>query len=226
MVAKSGRGWQLAPCLVTLIDETDRLWPHRSRVSDGSIGDERHQATTSDHNPRGGWVTALDITEDNDNGPDLWALWNHLVTSQDPRVKYLIYEGRIASSYPAHGQPAWTSRPYSGINAHERHLHVSVLPERMHAVAMGWWGFRAGEGLHKPPLRIPDRPYPGVIELGDRGPAVGAWQQALAERGYPITVDGIYGEQTWTYVVDWQTKHDLFPDGVAGPRTWHTVLFA
>lgn len=126
MVATSGNGWRLAPSLVALMNETDRLWPNRSRVSDGSIGDPAHSARTSDHNPANGWVTAVDITEDPRNGPDLVAFWDHLTATRDQRVKYLIYEGRIVASYAVSGVPAWTPRAYSGANPHDRHLHVSV----------------------------------------------------------------------------------------------------
>lgn len=126
MVATSGDGWRLAPSLVALMNETDRLWPNRNRASDGSIGDTSHSARTSDHNPSNGFVTAVDITEDPVNGPDLAAFWNHLVATRDGRVKYLIYEGRIVASYPVSGVPAWTPRVYSGANPHDRHLHVSV----------------------------------------------------------------------------------------------------
>jgi hypothetical protein len=228
MVARSGPGWALAPSLGALIDQTDRLWPNRSRVSDGSIGDAAHQATTSDHNPRDGFVTAVDITEDLEHGPDLWALWHHLVDGRDPRVKYLIYERRIIKSYvdPA-GRPAWIAQPYDGINAHATHLHVSVLAtDKGLRSPLAWYGFAPGAGVHNPALKIPDRDYPGVVQLGDQGDAVGAWQQALAERGARIVVDGIYGPATHHVVVDWQAKHGLIPDGIAGPRTWHTVLFA
>jgi len=128
MVAKSGDGWRLAPSLVALIDETDRRWPRRSRISDGSIGDTSHSSRTSDHNPSdGGWVAAVDVTEDHANGPDLHAFWAHIVATRDPRVKYLIYERRIVASYPTGGVAAWTPRAYTGVNAHEQHLHVSVL---------------------------------------------------------------------------------------------------
>lgn len=128
MVATSGDGWRLAASLVALMNETDRLWPNRNRVSDGSIGDIRHQAGTSDHNPSNGWVTAVDVTEDPVNGPDLPGFWDHVIATRDPRVKYLIYEGRIVASYPVSGIPAWTPRVYTGANPHDKHLHVSVNP--------------------------------------------------------------------------------------------------
>lgn len=61
-VAKSGYRWQLAPSLISLETEADRIAPRRSRVSDGSIGDPNHSNRISDHNPSGGFVHAIDIT--------------------------------------------------------------------------------------------------------------------------------------------------------------------
>jgi hypothetical protein len=46
--------------------------------------------------------------------------------SEDSRVKYVIYNHRMFSSYPTSTVPAWTWRPYSGINAHLSHMHVSI----------------------------------------------------------------------------------------------------
>lgn len=140
MVATSGRyhagTWHLARCLVHLMDEIDRRWPHRSKISDGSIGDTSHQARPSDHNPdASGDVLAVDITEDHQRGPNLRDFWNDVIARRDPRVKYLIYEGQIVASYPAGGRPAWTPRPYSGVNAHAHHLHVSVHDHAKHNTA-------------------------------------------------------------------------------------------
>jgi hypothetical protein len=127
MVATSGSGWRLAPCLVELFEEADRRKPTRSRVSDGSIGDLAHSTRESDHNPADGWVTAGDLDDDGDSA-DLGVrlLRQHLVASTDPRVKYLIHEGTIWKAYENRGLPAWTPQPYTGVNAHAKHLHVSV----------------------------------------------------------------------------------------------------
>lgn len=125
MVALAGSGWKLAPCLVRMFEEADKLWPKRSRLSDGSIGDLSHQARSSDHNPNdAGWVLAGDLTDDKANGCDADRFAEHLRTSRDPRVSYVICNGRIFRSY---GSSAWSWTPYTGINAHEKHTHVSVL---------------------------------------------------------------------------------------------------
>jgi len=126
MVAVSGSGWRLAPCLDALICEADKLYPNRSTVSDGSIGDQAHATRASDHNPDDGWVCAVDVTDDKANGCDADLLAQHIVASRDPRVKYVIWNRTIAKSYANRGLAAWTPQPYTGTNAHEKHTHVSV----------------------------------------------------------------------------------------------------
>lgn len=122
--------WRLARSLDVLRSQINTRWPARSKASDGTIGDARHAASVSDHNPdKGGVVRALDITHDLSKGPDAGALAETLRRSQDPRIKYLISNRRIASSYPAHGKAAWEWRPYTGSNPHEKHVHISVVAD-------------------------------------------------------------------------------------------------
>ena len=64
--------------------------------------------------------------------------------------------------------------------------------------------------------------YP-VLKKGSRGAEVKAWQLLLKENGYPLLVDGIFGDMTMEAVMDWQDKHGLKPDGIIGPKTWATV---
>ena len=127
MVAVSGTGWNLAPCLVALFAEADRRDPTRDDSSDGSIGNAEHAARSSDHNPADGWVCAGDIDDDQDEpSPGVHLLRQHLVASRDPRVKYLIHEGTIWKAYENRGLPAWQPQVYTGFNAHKSHLHISV----------------------------------------------------------------------------------------------------
>lgn len=128
MVAIAGKGWSLAPCLRAMFDEADRRWPARSRVSDGSVGDLSHSARASDHNPdSSGDVLAGDLTHDPANGCDARLFAEHLRVSRDPRVKYVISAGKMFASYSTSARPAWTWGQYTGVNAHEKHTHVSVL---------------------------------------------------------------------------------------------------
>ncbi|ETT25272.1 phage tail fiber protein [Rhodococcus aetherivorans] len=117
--------WRVANSLVRLRDQVNAAYPHRSKASDGTIGDPAHQAegSGSDHNPnRHGVVCAFDITHDPANGLDIVALAEALASSRDPRIKYLIRNRQIM--VPADYGWRWVA--YSGSNPHTSHLHVSV----------------------------------------------------------------------------------------------------
>lgn len=123
--------WRLAKSLEVLRTQLNAAYPDRSKASDGSIGDERHQkAGTSDHLPNSaGAVTAIDVTHDPAHLPGE-SLATALVTSRDQRIKYIIWNKHMVSSYPARGTAAWTWRSYGGSNSHTKHVHISVKPER------------------------------------------------------------------------------------------------
>lgn len=122
--------WRVANSLNQLRDQMNHLWPTRIKVSDGTIGDSLHSAT-SDHAARDfpGWgndiVTARDITHDPAHGADMNKLAESIRASRDGRVKYVIWQQRMFSSYATSQYPAWAWRPYSG--AYHSHLHVSVV---------------------------------------------------------------------------------------------------
>lgn len=125
--------WRLALSLAKLRDQIDALFPGRTKASDGTIGDAAHASRASDHNPwikdgDTGVVTAMDITCDHGDGADTEALAERLRLTRDPRIKYVIFERRMFSAYPARGVPAWTWRPYGGTNPHTKHFHISVQP--------------------------------------------------------------------------------------------------
>lgn len=52
-----------------------------------------------------------------------------------------------------------------------------------------------------------------------KGTFVKSIQEALVDRGYKITVDGVFGPATDAAVRDWQRRNQLKIDGVAGPKT-------
>lgn len=115
--------WRLAEALLKLREQINAAYPKRSKVSDGSIGDTAHSPRASDHNPdANGIVNAIDITNDPANGCDGAKLAEALRLSRDPRIKYVIFAGRIFSSKK---QP-WVWRPYDGVNRHDKHVHISV----------------------------------------------------------------------------------------------------
>lgn len=56
---------------------------------------------------------------------------------------------------------------------------------------------------------------PPVLALGDRGPAVRDLQRRLG-----VTIDGDFGPETRSAVVEFQDHAELPVDGIAGSRTW------
>jgi hypothetical protein len=86
------------------------------------------------------------------------------------------------------------------------------------------WGIGNAAKCPPPPSGVPV--YPGLVKMGDRGEAVRVWQRQFNKRGYRLeTATGIFGPATNHVVRDWQTKHGLWVDGIAGPATWHSLLF-
>lgn len=147
-----GEGWYLAASLRHLWQQVNEAYPLRNRKSDGSIGDADHQTRDSDHNPwvwdsvNGKWVvTAIDITDDDASGADMFKTFDAIRLSKDPRVKYGIHFNeelglkRMFSSYAAHGYAPYTWRPYFGPNPHQTHGHMSVQPEhRLFSSTVDW----------------------------------------------------------------------------------------
>ena len=107
----------LVPSLKRLRAEVDILWPNRSRVSDGWLGDAAHQLRSSDHNPdEMGRVHALDVTAKGvDNVRLVVAVTHH------PGVAFVIYRGFLYSQH--HGFRPVT---YEGADPHISHVHISV----------------------------------------------------------------------------------------------------
>src|SRR5215203_3649672 len=114
--------WRVASSLIQLRKQINEAFPARDKESDGTIGDTAHSARKSDHNPNGaGVVTAMDIDRDFNDGHDGRELVSALVASQDPRIKYIIFERQISKTGDV---TKWTD--YFGKNAHNHHVHISV----------------------------------------------------------------------------------------------------
>jgi len=106
--------------------QVDDSYPDRDRTSDGWIGDTRHSARPSDHNPDAkGIVRAIDIDRDlsgkakPDLMPDL-ANQIRLAAKRDKRIAYIIFDGKIASA-----RLGFRWRKYRGSNPHHGHCHIS-----------------------------------------------------------------------------------------------------
>jgi len=69
-------------------------------------------------------VTACDVTHDLERGCDAGRLAEALRISRDTRIKYIIWNQKIANSSPVRGEPPWVWRPYHGANPHTGHVHI------------------------------------------------------------------------------------------------------
>ena len=125
--------WRAMASLLVLRDQVNVIAPKRSRASDGLVGDVAHQQTNSDHNPHyvpgvgSNIVTALDLTHDPSGGFDSYKFAETLRRHRDRRIKYVISNRRIFSSYASGSRAPWTWGSYSGPDPHTNHVHVSVL---------------------------------------------------------------------------------------------------
>jgi putative peptidoglycan binding protein len=206
---------RVAKSLVTLYNQVVHDFPGRKTGNDGTIGDVRHQAegASSDHNPHiheGGMgiITALDITHDPAHGFDALAFAESLRTQKEPRIKYVIFNGRIFSST----QSPWQWRPRNlGPGDHAEHVHVSVLGDPAKYDDETPWKYSGSSNA----VTGPTAAFPPKLQLGDTGPAVHDLQNLLG-----IEADGVFGAATDNAVRAFQASHNLFVDGVVGSHTW------
>jgi hypothetical protein len=122
--------WRLVPSLASLRSEFDRVFPGRKKGKDGSIGDEAHARTESDHNPDGrGLVHAIDVTADLGGTPMIDVIdevVSRCRSGAEKRLTYIIF-------CPPGGEPTiwsarrgWKPKTYTGSNRHEGHAHFSA----------------------------------------------------------------------------------------------------
>jgi hypothetical protein len=200
-------------CLQALRDATVR-WPNRDRSSDGIMGDSAHQQRHSDHNDG----NAFDLSHDPTHGVDCGAL-SRLVIN-DNRVTYVIWNRQIYNR--ARVAEGW--RPYTGLNPHNHHMHVSIRAASRDELSPWPWSATAVKlpftSTH-PVLAGHAPSFPGtLLRQGSQGSHVRSIQQQLKELGYAIAVDGVFGSHTREVVVAFQRKKNLLPDGIVGPKTW------
>jgi hypothetical protein len=123
---------KLSKAAIQLREQFDDAYPDRDRTSDGWIGDTRHGARKSDHNPdEQGWVRAIDIDRDlsgkakPDLMPDLVdQIRAACKKGSEKRVAYIIFNGSICSPILR-----WKWRKYTGANKHTHHVHFSFKKE-------------------------------------------------------------------------------------------------
>lgn len=132
----------LTPALVRLRSDFNLIAPGRDTESDGWIGDYRHQAGTSSHNPDD-TVGSRSEYSDSDNIPEVRAIDvdrdlrtagitmqqcinRILATPADlRRLNYMIFNRVIWSA-----STGWEPHEYTGSNPHDHHGHFNGNPAR------------------------------------------------------------------------------------------------
>lgn len=135
--------WRAMNSILVLRNQVNLIAPNRNKGADGTVCDQNHP-TTSDHCPHNvpsvgpEMVTALDLTHDPAGGFDSYKFAEVLRVHRDARIKYVISNKKMFSSYATSSYPAWTWRPYSGEDLHTNHVHVSVLDALISDTSIPW----------------------------------------------------------------------------------------
>jgi hypothetical protein len=210
--------WRLAKGLERLRDQVNEKYPGRSKESDGSIGDTAHSARKSDHNPDAkGVVHAIDITHDPRNGFDSYKFAEHLLRTQDPRLSYVISNGKIGSGPKGPAPGIW--RKYGGSNPHDHHVHVSIVDGSL-ADDVRDWDIGANAVKPQPAASVVRR----TLRPGDHDPEVTKLKAALKAKGVAVSLrDDIFDNETKLGVMVFQLRNGLEDDGIVGPQTWKAL---
>ncbi|MDO5504131.1 MAG: peptidoglycan-binding protein, partial [Actinomycetia bacterium] len=139
-------------------------------------------------------------------------------------INYIIWNRKIWRAYaPARG---WAN--YTGPHPHHDHIHISFTWDGAYQ-RTSWWTGRAlgtisvdnGRPGSAPPAVTPVMTNLGylVLRLGSSNDDVRVLQRALN-----TSVDGLFGSGTERAVRDFQSRHRLMTDGIAGPQTWAKLI--
>lgn len=212
--------YRIAESLDVFREQFNEAFEHRSKDSDGWIGNAEHASRSSDHNP---WVkdshgqyvvTAFDLTHDPLHGVDCNEVAKALINSRDKRIKYIIWNKQICSG--ADGPAPWQWRKYTGKNSHTHHLHLSVEDrESLFDYDKPW----AMPDVDPAKAATPPAVRLRVLKKGDVGDDVKELQKRLNAKQYRLKEDGAFGDATDRAVRDFQRSHGLEADGVVGAYT-------
>jgi len=132
-----------------------------------------------------------------------------------------------------HRAPTWSEVPGQGtghidITDYGVHCNVGGEPWHMQAIEVDGWQTWVDNGRKHPNPNFPikgqtttsDLPVLRLTSPTMKGPHVVVVQTVLRDKGYSISVDGIYGRQTRDRVRTFQSRNGLTVDGVVGPKTW------
>jgi hypothetical protein len=183
--------WYLDKGLAVLRDQLKKAHPG---IVIGTIGNESHSNSTSDHNPEAdGSVDAIDPMIGNGySHTDAQRDVDSIIASHDPRILYVIWNGRICSSVVS----PWVWRNYGGSDRHTNHWHLSVNDKNENKDLRPWRIYMEPE-----PRVYTYRPIEGnlpELRMGDEDPVPPSgtrWVQR-AQRILGVESDGVYGPAT------------------------------
>jgi hypothetical protein len=100
------------------------------------------------------------------------------------------------------------------------------------ASGLSWWDWQESPrskwiALSRPagsPAHFAASPAVATLGKGAVGDMVVWAQEHLVSAGFPVSIDGGYGNGTVSAVESFQIAHGLIGDGVLGPATWQALL--
>ena len=195
-----GRLWFTVPAVTTLGKQIEQARPG-TYATDGTVASKAHDLASpnSDHRPdESGAVRAIDAG----GTPEfLGFLTGDLAAGRDPRLSYMIYNGRILRSYRRLWRLPWQWYKYTGASPHEKHAHISVVSSMV--------------GYDGRPWALPslEQEEELVIGPGATGNTVSKIQKAIngvvdVFGGDKLAVDGQYGPATEAAVKGFQSSAD------------------
>lgn len=216
--------WRPAKSLVALRNQINAAFPNRDKASDGTIGDARHQASVSDHNPnKAGVVCAIDIDKDLSPTVKIDGVVQAITKARDPRIHYIIWRGQIMSSVKS----PWVWRKYTGTNGHFEHLHISVKQDPKFYDDSSPWDLGLATAVPAAADQAPanEPQAQTLLREGMKGSDVKHLQNRLISLGFLKTgqADADFGPKTKAAVIAFQKSRGLTADGVVGPKTWRAI---
>lgn len=200
MTWSKGQPWRVVRSLERLREQIRAAYPQAVPPATpvtawGSIADSAH-STTSDHYPHYYSVlgsTAVVCARDFPHAPalglDAHALADRLRASRDPRIGYVISNGRITG--PNYG---WRWASYSGSDPHDTHIHVSTVHTAAADDARDW---QIGEDVDMTPEQ--------ARQLDELHETITRWRS-----GMPTMADGKRGIEP----VKWRQRDETWQASV------------
>ncbi len=232
--------WFLNRWLTSWRDKVNGVFKRRSKRSDGTIGDLRHQASISEHNRDfDGSVDAWDMDVNlydsgNDTGSkDELAEIENLKREfeNDPGSQLWIHKGQIANRDIGN----WRRRTYYGANKHDKHVHWQSRSSKEKTTFAGNID-DVEDAINAPEMKpvshtsestsvAPKWPMgPSAYFAASRNPrysvTVKAWQARMKKRGWKITADGYFGPRSADILRQFQKEKKLKVDGKLGPKSF------